>query len=274
MKSSLLTRLWHSSPASLTRALQRRLERRQCKPGWFTVRAGPLKGLELFLPNDRVGDLAAMVAGTFDAFLYDALLKRRKLEAAVCWDVGAHIGYHSLGFAALGAEVLCFEPNPANAARLKLHLERNQPLACRVRHLGVALSDGDGEMTFMQDTNLDRGSTGSHLMGVKTPLRNESYATFERVTVPTLRIDSLIEERGERPPEVIKIDVEGAEALVLRGGARFFADGHPIILMEVHHIRAMAEVQHLLDGWGYRVEILEDDESSASRCFLLARREV
>lgn len=272
MHSPFLARLWNSSPASLTRAVQRRIAYRNCHPGWFAVKAGPLLGTELYLPNDKIGAWADMLAGRFDAFLYDALLARRKLADAVCWDIGAHIGYHTLGFAALGAQVLAFEPNPYNAARLKLHLERNTALAKRIRHLASAVSDRDGEMTFVQDANIDGGSSGSHLAGAVTPNATEIYSAFERVTVPTVRIDTLIEQQRERVPDVIKIDVEGAEALVLQGGANFFATAPPILLMEIHHIQLMFEVQKLLREWNYEIKLLDEAHATPSRCFLIAHR--
>lgn len=263
-------RLWNTSLGSLSRAIARRLDRSKDQPGWHKVAAGPLAGLELFLPQARRGAFQEMAAGTFDDFLYSALLARRDLKGAVCWDIGAHFGYHSLGFAALGAEVLSFEPNTHNARHLKMHLERNASVAARVRHMPEALCEQDGQMTFTQSSDMGGESSGSHLDAALPPLGDACYATFSQVTVPTARIDTLIEERGEKAPDVLKIDVEGAEALVLRGGERFLSSRRPLILMEVHHIRLMMEVSELLLRWGYRLELLDPAHSTASRCFIMA----
>ena len=98
-----------------------------------------------------------------------------------------------------------------------------------------------------------------------------TYVNFQTVTVPAVRIDTLIERRGEKPPDILKIDVEGAEALVLSGGERFFTAHQPAILMEIHHIRLMHEVQDLLSRWNYKIEILDEEHMAPSRCFILAR---
>ena len=139
-----------------------------------------------------------------------------------------------------------------------------------VGHLAVAMAERDGEMTFVQSSDVSSGSSGSHLNTALPPLEKATYANFVEATVLAVRMDTLIEERGEKPPDVIKIDVEGAEAMVLRGGERFLSKHKPVILMEVHHIRLMFEVQDLLLRWGFQLQLLDQEHSTASRCFLMA----
>ncbi len=210
-----------------------------------------------------------MVEGTFDLFLYTALKAACDLKGAICWDVGAHVGYHSLGFAAQGAEVLAFEPNRANAERLLAHVEKNPMLGAHIRHTAVALSDRDGQMKFVQCTDLNTGSSGSHLAEALPPLGRGVYTSFEQLEVPALRIDTLI-ERGERPPDVIKIDVEGGEFLVLQGGRKLLQEKKPVLLIEVHHICLMLEVQRLLQTIGYTTSVLDEEHATPSRCFVMA----
>lgn len=212
-----------------------------------------------------------MADGTFDLFFYEELRKwadLASLNGIICWDIGAHIGYHSLGFAALGAEVTAFEPNEHNARILRMNLERNPELGRRIRHLPLALADRDGEMTFIQSSDLSGASSGSHLEGGFQPL--DSYTGFNHVKVPVARIDTLIEERGEKKPDILKIDVEGNEALVLRGGQKLLTNHKPVLLIEVHHILAMLEVQGLLLRYGYEIKLLDKDHATPSRCFIVA----
>jgi FkbM family methyltransferase len=210
-----------------------------------------------------------MLAGTYDAFIYDALAGRRNLRDAVCWDIGAHVGYHSLVFASLGAQVLAFEPNPHNAARLRAHLERNPALGRNIRHFAVAVSDQDGEMEFVQSADMLGQSSGSHLAAALPPFEPAVYARCERVVVPTVRLDSLI-ARGERGPDVIKVDVEGAEVLALEGARKLLAEKKPLLLIEVHHICLMFHLQRLLLRLGYATSILDEQNASPSRCFIMA----
>ncbi len=266
---SIAKRLWNSSPASLVRALERRRERRQWQPGWFTVKSGPAAGTQLFLPHASTGGWLEMVQGRFDLFLYEALQGRFSLKGALCWDIGAHFGYHSFGFASQGARVLAFEPNAYNAARLKMNLEKNPALAKNIRHLAVAVGDRDGEMVFVQSAELEGASSGSHLQEATPPLGDNAYAGFEKLSIPVSRMDTLL-DRGEAPPDLIKIDIEGAEFLALQGGRRLLSTRRPLILMEVHHIRLMLHIQRFFDELNYETRILDEENATPSRCFIMA----
>jgi len=266
---SLGNRLWNTSPGSLSRAMSRRYRNWRARPAWYTVRAGPLAGAQLLLTRAEKGSWEDMIEGTFDSFFYEELPKHAELKGAVCWDIGAHIGYHSLAFAALGAEVVAFEPNEHNAKVLRMHLEKNPALGRRIRHLALALADHDGEMTFVQSSDMSGASSGSHLETGCEPLK--VYPGFDRVGVPVAQIDTLIEARSEKRPAILKIDVEGAEALVLRGGIGLLTSHKPLILMEVHHIRLLLEVQELLLRCGYRIKLLDPDHATPSRCFIMAQ---
>lgn len=262
-------RLWNTSPASLARAVGRRWRRATAQPAWHRVAAGPLAGAELCFTDVTQGGWREMAAGTFDSFLYRELAARRDVKGAVCWDVGAHFGYHSLGFAALGAQVVAFEPNPHNAARLRANLERNPLLGARVRVRTEALSNADGPIQFVQSADLAETSSGSHLAGAVVPLAEFVYEQFERVSVTGVRADTLL-AAGEAPPAVMKIDVEGAEQLVLEGARELLLRHKPLLLLEVHHIRLMHHIPPLLAGLGYRCQLVDEEHAEPSRCFMVA----
>ena len=114
-------------------------------------------------------------------------------------------------------------------------------------------------------------SMGGHVDRALPPLDSAAYQRFTQVTVPASKIDTLI-ERGEKPPAIVKIDVEGAEELVLRGGESFFSKQKPVLLMEVHHICLMFGIQKLLPSWGYTTRILDQEHTSPSRCFIIAEK--
>jgi FkbM family methyltransferase len=266
---TIIERLWATSPASLTKALRRRVHDLNVKPGWFKVKAGPLVGAELLLPSSTEGAWGEMVEGTFDAFLYEALKSGHGPEGLVCWDIGAHFGYHSLALAALGGEVVAFEPNQYNAERLQANLERNPKLAKHVRHLPLAVSDRDGEVTFVESGDLKGKSSGSHLAEATPPLEGKHYQDFTRRKVRAVRMDSLIAE-GEKAPDVVKIDIEGAEYLALQGGRKLLSEKKPLLLVEVHHICLMFYIQRFLLELGYETKLLDESGAIPSRCFLMA----
>jgi len=267
---SFINRLWFTSPASLTSALCRRMRRLREREEWQRVQAGPALSIELLVPVPLTSWALEMVNGTFDAFLYEVIRRHIKLDGARCWDIGAHVGYHSLALANQGAEVVAFEPVRANQTRLRLHMERNALLAPRIRVIPNAVADKDGEMTFVVSEEMKGESTGSHLATALPPLRAAVYANFKKQAVSTVTLDTLIQQQGERPPDVIKLDVEGAEHLVIRGGRTLLARYRPLLLVEVHHICAMFELALMLWELGYTLEIIERERAEPSRCFVCA----
>jgi FkbM family methyltransferase len=241
-------------------------------PRWERVVAGPLAGRELLLAREANGVWNDMIDGRFDAELYSALAALT-LRTPVIWDVGGHIGYHALGFAAHqpAARVVSFEPNPANLARLRANLDRNADLAARIDVLPMALADRSGELTLVASDDVDGGgSSCSFLAGSETPFAGGTYDTFARTTVAVRTIDELVYEGSRPAPSLIKVDVEGAELMVLRGASQTIDALGPAWLIEVHTIGLMFQIDALFRSTTYRLRLLA--EHTPSRCLVLAER--
>lgn len=246
------------------------------QPRWVTVAAGPLKGGELYLATEATDTWRLMASGIADEFLFSALVEAGPLQGTSIWDIGAHFGYHSLCFAALvgqGGRVISFEPNPANLERFRMHLGRNPALAERVQLESAAVADKAGEATFiLSDVIESGGSSGSHLAGVGTTFSADHYQLFRPHPVKLVCVDDLVLKEGYPAPVVMKIDVEGAEGMVLDGAMETLRKHHPFLLMEIHHILQMKKVGDVLRDLGYTVRVLEPERATASRCFIAARR--
>jgi FkbM family methyltransferase len=134
------------------------------------------------------------------------------------FDVGANIGYHTLGAAATGACVYAFEPVPRLRRSLAGNLRLNG-LERRVVVSDLALSDRSGSAAFYLAKRLDDGSH-SLIPGVQAQ-------STERITVRTARLDDHLHASGASLPTVVKIDVEGAEALVLDGAEALLHSATP-----------------------------------------------
>lgn len=146
----------------------------------------------------------------------EKLLPRVLGDGGVFVDVGANIGYFTkLASELVGArgKVLAFEPMPS-ALRL---LRMNTAGLSNVIVYPVALSDRTGSATFYVRK---KGDTSS--------LSPDGDATPVPVTVATL--DEQL--AGERRIDVMKIDVEGSELEVLRGGRRTIRQHRPIVYFE------------------------------------------
>jgi len=89
-------------------------------------------------------------------------------------------------------------------------------------------------------------------------------------------LDSLIERGAIEPPDVVKVDVEGAELLVLKGLSRALRDHRPALFLEIHTRDLAKECEEFLKQRGYDVVVLEtmlppDFESEPDICHFVAR---
>lgn len=182
-----------------------------------------------------------------------AMLRRFVRPGAVVYDCGANLGLYARYLtASLGAgRVVAFEPMPDNQTFLAANLALGG-IADRVTVLPVALSDEDGMAEFQVD---DMQTTSGTLSKVTGGGASEGRRNLElpplTTRVPCRRLDTAVAEHGLPPPDVIKIDVEGAEGLLLRGAANLLRDHSPRLLVELHGAAVAREVVTLLDGLGY-----------------------
>lgn len=140
-----------------------------------------------------------------------AALKSAARGGATVLDVGANVGAYTLLFAGWvgdAGHVYAFEPAAASRAGLERHLSINR-LSGRVTVRPEAICDRTGSAPF-----LDAGTHGDN--------RLVPAATGETRSVPSTSIDEFCESAG-LSPDVIKIDIEGAELAALRGARRTIA---------------------------------------------------
>lgn len=120
------------------------------------------------------------------------------------YDIGGNIGIFSIHAAKYGENVISFEPDPEFRARLVKNTELNG-LQRSIEIMDWAVSNSKGKVTLY--TN---GASGSSPSLVKVGERGA-------VTVKTDSIDNVIDEGLISAPDLIKIDIEGAEILALKG---------------------------------------------------------
>jgi FkbM family methyltransferase len=125
--------------------------------------------------------------------------------ANIIFDVGANVGAFATVMARLGrgASVFCFEFSPETAEQLRRNIKANNLSNVSVHQ--VALSDKGGTALF---SNSQRDSATNALVSVPSETS---------ISVQTATLDSFLSEHGISEVDFVKIDVEGAEPLVLRG---------------------------------------------------------
>jgi FkbM family methyltransferase len=163
------------------------------------------------------------------------IVSRFDLGGKRVWDVGAHAGYFSLLFARRGAEVVAFEANPHNAARLRSNVARN---AAAVSVVEAAVNAEAGVVAFKLVPGRRRAQS--------------SISAEGNTRVKAVTLDDELDRLGM--PYFVKMDIEGAELPALRAAPRLLA-AKPILLVEVHRGRRQrAATAELLSEAGYTVE--------------------
>jgi FkbM family methyltransferase len=154
------------------------------------------------------------------------------LRPTTFWDIGANIGFYSWYVRKHPAvqQVIMFEPDPINFALITRTIRKNAISDCQAKN--VALADRVGEASFLVD--YASGATGSleatsHRENKRS--LHHAYRMNETITCETATIDGLVAE-GVPPPQLIKIDVEGAEHLVLAGASSSLAKHRPTMIVE------------------------------------------
>lgn len=243
-------------------------------PTYHTINGGILKDRQIFIdPKDGLWQ-KDMLDGRYDKFLFD-YLKDLPIRGKIVFEFGAHIGFHAMNFALLigdGGMVYAFEPNIFNRERMEINLGKNPDLAKRVKIFDVAVSDTVGESEFYLSVDVDKGtSAGSFIAEAHPyyPKSKEYLELFKIMKVRTISLDQVSSVTGaDVVPDIIKIDVEGAEGSVLEGAKDILRKYKPLILMEVHSIFNMFKICEILHPQGYKITLLK--EEADGRCFLAA----
>jgi FkbM family methyltransferase len=141
-------------------------------------------------------------------------------------DVGTNLGW----FTCLASKIIPngniygFEMDDLNFALLQKNISLNK--CNNVECINMAISESSGDLTYKREIDrpdagfrLEPGEGAGHLAGF--------------VSVKSVTLDDFLEKRGITP-EVIKIDVEGAEMNVLRGMRRTLEKTMPVLFLEVH----------------------------------------
>jgi len=184
-------------------------------------------------------------------------LTERLKPGHIFFDVGAHHGWVSMWALPLvghrGA-VYSFEPSPANLSILNWHRNINNFLQWTIVPKAVCDEDAIGRRFFLIDSgdspmnSLTTGVPGMPLMEGRD---------IGNIAVQTVTLDSFCTEAGVRP-DLVKIDVEGAELMVLRGASKVLSESHPTIILAVHPYwlpteQSPAQIVELLEVCGYVV---------------------
>lgn len=164
----------------------------------------------------------------------------------VVWDVGANVGLFAFAAAhAAGPQgrVLAVEADPWLAGLLRRSAQASRSSSASVEVLSAAVMDRPGTVELCVSA---RGRAGNHLRSVRGS--SQTGGVREAQEIESVTLDGLLDSFP--PPGLVKIDVEGAEALCLRGGEKLLREIRPRLLIEVADPNA-DEIGGRLRGSGY-----------------------
>ena len=189
--------------------------------------------------------------------MHRALIALGSMEGSSCWDLGAHFGIYSIGLARrVGptGEVAAFEPNPVSYARLERHRRMNG--LHWMKTFEAAVSDRSGTVDLL--TYGDLRSTTTHLA-----YEGESAGVASHpVGVRTVMLDELVAAGQLRPPDLIKVDVEGHAHKALAGAQRTLAAKRPVLIVAFHSEAELQGVLTLLAPLDYEHSMIGTDSGS------------
>ncbi len=174
-----------------------------------------------------------------------AILRDYLRPGCVFMDIGANIGAYTLfvaAFAGPGARIVAVEPQPDVFDRLSYNIALN-PFHT-VKAVACAVADKAGELTLFVDPR-NRGESSLRIVGT-----NEGA----QIRVPAVTLLDLVQGEGLTRIDAIKLDVEGAEDLILEP---FLREAPPalrpgLLLLENGTDQWQLDLPKLLESHGYR----------------------
>jgi FkbM family methyltransferase len=201
----------------------------------------PTGGVLRLFYRERIG-LSTLLEGPFEEAEVRALCAQVSPGSCVI-DVGANVGVFTVPLARAASRsglVIAVEPMLENVERLKANLALNDLDNVAIEPSAAGKTDGTTRLVVAGDP---------------------AYASTERrlsrdsgegsIAVRERRLDNLWSERGHPHVTAVKIDVEGAELDVLRGGATLIEQCRPPILLEATSADQLSTLADFLTGYSY-----------------------
>jgi FkbM family methyltransferase len=205
----------------------------------YEVRA---QGLTFLVGHSDLIDFRLAREGVWEADQFDFIAAHAGDQYDVFLDIGANAGFYSLIAAAQGfaKEVIAFEPDPGNRARLIANIAANG-MSEDIWVLDYALGDKTGEVTLTEGSEFNRGE--SYLAQDSMPAGATTH------TVRVVRFDDEFKIKGKRV--YAKMDVEGFEFFALAGMERTLKENSCFLQIEIF-AGDPEELKRRMNTLGYR----------------------
>ncbi|MFB9887612.1 FkbM family methyltransferase [Balneatrix alpica] len=206
----------------------------------FKTNATP--SFEIWLGNHLFQDAHYVVDQEVKNFILNLCQKSGKIINCAI-DIGANVGKFSTLLALFSKEVHLFEPDPDNFAILKARFCEKSKIILNQ----VGMSDKAGELTLYKDLFTKEATSTTFDVSVSESWSTESFVTH---TIPVTSLDEYCQQH-KIEPNFIKIDAEGFDLKILKGGLKTIKRHQPIIVFEntpchIHeYIQVLDELQRI-----------------------------
>ncbi|WP_026915725.1 FkbM family methyltransferase [Christiangramia portivictoriae] len=212
------------------------------------ILSGPLRGKKWIVGSHN----HSAWLGTYERSQTLTFLDKCKGQK-IFWDLGAHSGYYTLLFKTINSNstIYSFEPIESNYINFERHLKLNN--LNKVFLIKKAVSDKEGSFKFARGN-----SVGGKL------------SETGDMTVPVVKLSSLLKKGAIEFPDVIKMDVEGAELQVLED-IKFIlmSEIKPIIFLSTHGKYIHDACLDLINSMSYKITPIDDKKINGAREFLI-----
>ncbi len=190
--------------------------------------------------------LMGMRPETYEPIL-SAMLDRHTPKGGTVIDIGAHVGLHTLRLServGRAGRVIAVEPSPANSGLLRVHLTWNNCHNVEIMEAVIGDREDQVEFTFRADPTDPGGFANSLAYDIGGETRKVRMTTIDEIC-------------SNFRPDLIKIDIEGAEFFALRGARETLTRMAPVVIVAVHPepMRLMgttpAKLVALMSEYGY-----------------------
>lgn len=197
-------------------------------------------------PYNNVCEKRILFTPQFFDPLERGYLEKRITPNFIFIDIGANIGAYALFVSAragAGARILAVEPQPVIFDRLSYNIQQN-PFGT-IKAVACAIADKSGELTLFLDPK-NHGESSVKIVG---------SGHSQTLRVPALTLEDLILTEGYSHVDAIKLDVEGAEDIILEPFLNHapFALFPQMIMLENGHGRWSIDLVSLMEAKGYEL---------------------
>jgi FkbM family methyltransferase len=164
------------------------------------------------------------------------IFKKLIKEGDTVFELGAHIGYISLYFSKLAGQsgkLYVFEPGANNLPYVRENIAHSK--IKNIQLVEKAVSDTNGTASFYLENLTGQSNSLVKDYRVTKKIQSKSFVELNKneVQVETIRLDDFVQQNNIRSINFIKIDIEGAEYMAIKGMPEILAYMKPTMMIEV-----------------------------------------